>query len=321
MSLPDRVLLLGGTGFVGRSVCERFVERGDGAGPRITVPTRHIAHAKSVQFLPTVDPLEADVHDDAQLKRLVAGHDAVINLVAVLHGDAATFDRVHVQLPRRLAQACAEGGVRRLIHVSALGVAADAPSLYLRSKADGEAAVRSTALDWTILRPSIIFGAADRFLNLFAALQSVSPLMPLAGADARLQPVWVEDVSEAIVRCLERPDTAGTTIECAGPRAYTLADLVRLAGRLSGHERPVVPLPEWAGSLEALAMECLPGEPLMSRDNLLSLRVPNVATGEVPGLESLGIRVTALEAIAPGYLSQGQGLQRLDRWRALRGTR
>jgi NADH dehydrogenase len=318
VTLPDRVLLLGGTGFVGQAVCERFVERGDGAGSRITVPTRRIARARSVQFLPTVDPIEADVHDDAQLRRLVAGHGAVVNLIAILHGDAAAFDRVHVQLPRRLVQACVDAGVKRIVHVSALGASPDAPSLYLRSKAAGEAAMRSAAVDATVLRPSIIFGSGDRFLNLFASLQAVFPVVPLAGAQARMQPVWVGDVAEAIVRCLERPHTAGTTYECAGPQVFTLADLVRLAGRASGHERPVIGLPESIGRLQALAMELLPGEPLMSRDNLLSLRVPNVASGELPGLEALGIRPTALQSVVPGYLSGQQGVRRLDAWRALR---
>ena len=235
-----RILLLGGTGFVGQSVCERLVEHGAGAGTRITVPTRRLARAKSVQFLPTVDPIECDVHDDAQLARVVAGHDAVVNLIAILHGSADEFERVHVRLPQRLAAACAETGVRRVIHVSALGVGADAPSQYLRSKAAGEAALKTPSLDLTVLRPSVIFGARDRFLNLFASLQALFPLVPLAGVSAQFQPVWVEDVSEAIVRCLDDPSTVGQIYECAGPRVYTLRELVQLAGRVSGHERPVI---------------------------------------------------------------------------------
>lgn len=311
-----RILLLGGTGFVGRSVCERLVERD--ADTRITVATRRMAHAKAVQFLPTVDPIACDVHDDAQLARLVAGHDAVINLVAILHGRPADFERVHVALARRLAAACAAGGVTRVLHVSALGVSADAPSDYLRSKAQAEAVLRDAPLGLSVLRPSVIFGAGDRFMNLFAALQAVAPLMPLAGADARFQPVWVEDVSEALLRCLERPETIGRTYECAGPQVFTLAELVRLAGRLCGHERPLLPLPASLGRLQAAAMELMPGTPLLSRDNLLSMRVPNVASGQLPGLRDLGIEPAALQAVAPGYLSPGQGVARLDRWRALR---
>jgi NADH dehydrogenase len=321
MRSDARVLVLGGTGFVGRAVCERLVARSGGGGLRITVPTRRPGHARDVQFLPTVDIRQADVHDDAQLAALVAGHDAVVNLIAILHGDAAAFDRVHVQLPRRLAEACRRQGVRRLVHVSALGVAPDAPSLYLRSKAGGEAALRAAELDLTVLRPSVIFGTGDRFLNLFARLQAVFPVMPLAGSDARLQPVWVEDVAEAIVRCALAPDPLGATFECTGPQVYTLAQLVRIAGRLAGHERPIVPLPDALGRLQAGVMELLPGEPLMSRDNLRSLAVPNVASGEWPGLDALGITPAALEAIAPGYLAPGQGIARLDRWRADRPGR
>ena len=142
--------------------------------------------------------------------------------------------------------------------------------------------------------------------------------MPLAGAASTYQPVWVEDVAAAIVACLARPATIGQAIECVGPKEYTLRELVELAGRLSGNARPVIGLPDALARLQAFALECLPGEPLMSRDNLDSMRVPNVATGQHPGLDSLGIRASALEAIAPSYLAPAQGLARLDPWRARR---
>lgn len=309
------ILVLGGTGFVGRAVCERLVERSGAAGGRILVPTRRIQHGQRLRSLPTLELVTANVHDDAELARLVAQCDAVINLVAILHGSAADFGRVHVELPQRLVRACSAAGVRRIVHVSALGVGADGPSNYLRSKAQGEAVFTASGLDVTLLRPSVIFGTEDRFLNLFAKIQSLAPVLPLAGSDARFQPVWVEDVASAVVNCLDRPETIGKVFECAGPTPYTLSELVRLAGRWSGHERPQIPLPAFAGRLQAMLMELLPGEPLMSRDNVDSMRVPNVASGRLPGLADLDIQATALEAVAPGYLGQAFNRGRYDRWR------
>lgn len=308
-----RVLVLGGTGFVGRALCEKLVQRSGGGDARIVVPTRRAAHGNAVRSLPTVEVVQADVHDDATLARLVADSDAVVNLVAILHGSPAAFEQVHVALPRRLA---ALAGARRVVHISALGAAADAPSNYLLSKAAGEAALQPVQA--TLLRPSVIFGAEDRFMNLFAALQRHAPVLPLAGSGARFQPVWVEDVAAAIVQCLERPATRGQVFECAGPGTYTLAELARLAGRWSGHERPQIALPAALGWLQALLLEMLPGPPLMSRDNLRSMRVPSVASG-LPGLQALGIVPAALEAIAPAYLGRDFARSRLNRWRSARG--
>ena len=310
----QRIALLGGTGFVGRTVCERLVRRSPGGA--VVVPTRRAQHANRVRSLPSVDVRVADVHDDAALRSVLSGCDSVINLVAILHGSAAAFDHVHVALPRRLATACAAAGIRRVLHVSALGVGEHAPSNYLRSKTAGEAVLRAAPLDLTLFRPSVIFGAQDQFLNLFAKLQVVAPLMPLAGAQARFQPVWVDDVAEAIVRSLDAPATIGQVIECAGPDVMTLAELVRLAGRWSGHERPILPLPMAVGRLQALLMECLPGQPLMSRDNLASMQTPNVASGTLPGLASLGITPASVHGVAPEYLQPGQThAEQLDRWR------
>jgi len=315
----SKVLVLGGSGFVGRSLCEKLVDRNGGAAGVVVVPSRRPARAKHIQMLPTVQVVQADVHDDADLAALVAGCDAVVNLVAILHGSEAAFQRAHVELPRRLAAACVRAGVTRVVHVSALGVGDAAPSRYLRSKTAGEAVLKAAPLALTLLRPSVIFGEHDRFLNLFATLQAVFPLMPLAGANARFQPVWVEDVAQAIVTCLDRPDTVGQVIECCGPTVHTLAQLVQLAGRSSGHLRPVIPLPAALGRLQALVMELAPGEPLMSRDNLDSMRADNVASGTLPGLASLGITPGAVESIAPTYLSGRCGPARLEPWRARRG--
>lgn len=318
MTPMNNILVLGGSGFVGRSVCEHLVERSGGFG-RIAVPSRRPARAKHIQLLPTVEVIEANIHNDTELARLVAGRDAVINLVAILHGSAAAFEQAHVVLPRRLAAACQAAGVRRLVHVSALGAESTAPSNYLRSKAAGEAALQAAGLDLTLLRPSVIFGEHDRFINTFASLQAVFPVMPLAGCDARFQPVWVEDVGAAIVKCLDDASTIGLTIECAGPTVYTLGELVKLAGRWSGHARPLLPLPMAAGKLQAMMMELLPGEPLMSRDNVLSMQVPNVASGKLPGLERLGIHATPIDGVMPPLLARRAGPGRLDPWRSRAG--
>ena len=314
--MKGHVAVLGGTGFVGHAVCEHLVERSGGAGGRIVVPTRRLRHGLALQSLPTVQLVQANVHDDRDLARVLAGCEAVVHLVAILHGSEAEFERVHVQLPQRVAAACNAAGVRRVVHVSALGVAPDAPSRYLRSKAAGEQVWRESGLDVTVLRPSVIFGARDRFLNLFAQLQALAPFVPLGGAHARFQPVWVEDVAAAVVRCLDQPATIGQVFECAGPQQFTLADLVRLAGRLSGHPRPVLPLPGALARLQALVMECLPGEPLMSRDNVDSMQVPNVATPGEPGLEALGVQASGVEGVAAGYLGGVDGPGRFMPWRS-----
>lgn len=316
------VLVLGGTGFVGRAVCERLVQRSGGGGGRIIVPTRRLMHGDRIRMLPTLELVPGSVHDDAFLARQVARADAVINLVAILHGTPAQFQQVHVALPQRLAAACRQAGGKRLVHVSALGVKGDgdaqaAPSHYLRSKAAGEAALRAAGVPLTILRPSVIFGADDSFMNLFATLQAVAPVLPLAGRDARFQPVWVEDVAEAIVRCLDDAGTVGQTLQCTGPQVFTLGELAQRAGQWSGHARPQLALPMALGRLQALLMELLPGQPLMSRDNLDSMQVPNVADPALPGLERLGITPTALDAVAPAYLSQRAGCARLDALRTL----
>ncbi len=306
------VLVLGGSGFLGSSVCEALVAGGGGVGVRISAPSRRPQRAATLRVLPGVELSRADIHDDATLAQLVAGRDAVINLVGILHGDDEAFQRAHVELPRRLVRACRAAGVRRVIHVSAIGAAPDAPSRYLRTKAAGEAVVRAPDLDVTVLRPSVMFGEGDQFIRLFARMQRVFPVLPLASADARFQPVWVEDVGQAVARCLGDRDTIGEIYECAGPQVYTLAELVRMAGAWSGHSARVVALPGALGRLQAMVMECLPGEPLISRDNLDSMRVPNVAGGTLPGLQALGIQPASLESVMVPLLGGASGPRRFE---------
>ena len=309
-----KILILGGTGFVGRHVCEKLTQ----LQWRVTVPTRQEANARDIQMLPALDVFEANVHDEVALTRLVAGHDAVVNLVAILHGKQDAFDKAHVALPQKLARACAASGVQRVVHVSALGADTrnpdGAPSMYLRSKGHGEVALQHAGLALTVLRPSVIFGAEDKFLNVFARLQKIFPVIPLAGSHALFQPVWVEDVAQAITHCLQDAHTHATadqTFEACGPDVFTLRQLVELAGRFSGinqgRGRPVIELPAALGRLQARLMALAPGEPLMSRDNLDSMMLPNIASGNLPGLEALGIVPAALEAVAPTYLSSVSG--------------
>jgi NADH dehydrogenase len=189
------------------------------------------------------------VHDDADLARWLAGADAVINLVAILHGSKAAFERVHVELPQRLGRLCRAAGVARVVHVSALGASATAPSMYQRSKAAGEAALREALPEAVVLRPSVIFGADDSFINFFAKMQRVLPVVPLAAAEARFQPVWVNDVAAGIVHALDRVPPSAMTVECVGPQVFTLRELVQFAGRWSGHPRPVIGLPDGIGRL------------------------------------------------------------------------
>lgn len=297
-----KILILGATGFVGSHVCEKL----NRLPCRVTVATRRSDHARHLQLLPMLDVAEIDVHDEAALTALLAGHDAVVNLVAILHGSEADFDKAHVQLPQTLVRACQASGVRRIVHVSALGAATSAASMYQRSKARGEAVLLGSGLDVTVLRPSVIFGDGDKFLNVFADLQQMLPVIPLAGSQARFQPVWVEDVASAVLRCLEDSRSIGQIFEACGPEVYSLRQLVTLSGRYAGIQRgegrPVIGLPDALARLQAWLMGLMPGEPMLSRDNLDAMKTDNVASGTLPGLSALGIQPASLDAIGPTYL-------------------
>jgi NADH dehydrogenase len=308
MSLAN-ILVLGGSGFVGRYVVPRL----DAADYSITVPTRNRERARHLILLPQTDVVQMSIHDDRELDRLMADKDVVINLVGILHGrlgDAndpygPDFRKSHVQLAERVVASARRSKVRRLVQVSALGVTdndpATLPSRYLRSKAAAEKVVRESGLDWVIFRPSVMFGPGDSLLSLFARMQRVLPLMAVPNANARFQPVYVGDVADAIVKGVQDPLMVGKTYELAGPDVFTLAELIRLAGRYAGNERPVFGLPLSLGHLQAMMMEKLPGRTLMSRDNLLSMKVDNVASG--PMAPELGIVPTPISTIAPTYLA------------------
>jgi len=304
------VLVLGGSGFVGRHVVNALAA----AGHFAVVLTRRRSRAGHLLPLPTVQVVEADPYDAPTLVRYARGMTAAINLVGVLHEHAhTTFERAHVELPRALAAACRTAGVGRLVHMSALGAAADAPSRYLRSKADGEAAVVASGVAATIFRPSVIFGREDTFLNLFAKLARWFPVLPLAGANARFQPIYVGDVAACFERALDDNETIGERYSLCGPKVYTLAELVRYVAETIGHPRPVVPLGPGLSTLQARVMELLPGS-LLTRDNLASMQVDNVCDGAFPA--RLGVVPTALEAIAPEYLAPRAQHSRFDLFRA-----
>jgi uncharacterized protein YbjT (DUF2867 family) len=294
------VLVIGGSGFVGRYLVSELV----GRGCRVLVPARRRDKAKHLILLPTCDVVEANVQDDATLDRLVAGQQAVINLVGILHGTEAQFEQAHVTLTQRIVAACTKNKLRRYLHMSALGADPDGPSMYQRSKGRAEQAVRDSKLAWTIFQPSVIFGAEDAFLNMFAKLSAVAPVLPIGGAEVKFQPVWVEDVAHAFANCLDNDATIGKTYELAGPKVYTLRELVQFAAAAAGHRRPVIALPDAIARLQARLMELAPGEPLLSRDNLDSMKRDNVASQQpyVPAQE-LGIQPAPMEPEASLYLA------------------
>ena len=296
------ILLIGGSGFIGRHLAQTLSQRGHA----VTVPTRRYERARHLLVLPTATVVEADIHDPRTLQRLMTGQDVVVNLVGVLQGGSGRpwgrgFTRAHVELPRKIALAMQTTGVRRLLHMSALKASPSAPSGYLRSKAAGEAEIAALrGLDVTVFQPSVVFGAGDAFLTLFAALQRHAPLIPLACAGARFQPVWVGDVAEPMAACVDRDESIGQTSALCGPTVYTLRQLVALAGALSGHPRPIIGLPLPLAYLQALLMELDPGGP-MSRDNVYSMQLPSTCDGgcTLP----FGRQAAALEPIASEYLA------------------
>ena len=310
---PSAVLVLGGSGFVGRYLVGRLVA----GGHRVLVPTRRRERAKHLLLLPTVDVFEADIHDVATLRQLVRGVAAAVNLVGILNESrAGDFERVHVELARKVVEACREAGVPRLLHMSALNADAQGPSRYLRSKGHAEAIVAGSGLAWTIYEPSVIFGREDSFLNLFARLERLLPIMALACPQAQFQPVFVGDVARAFEEAVDDDRTHGQRYKLCGPTVYSLRELVAYVGDLSGYRRAIVPLGPALSRLQARVLELLPGK-LMSRDNLDSMSVPSVCNCAFPDV--FGFAPTALEAVAPEYLTPASTRSRYADLRAQGG--
>lgn len=315
-----KVLLLGGSGFVGTYIANRLSEQ----GVRVTIPTRRRERTKKLIMMPWVEMPEANITDPVELEALVRGQDAVINLVGILHSRdvqlpySRDFEQAHVELPRKIVAACKAAGVRRLVHMSALGAGADAPSEYLRSKGDGEAIVLAAQgeLDVTVFRPSVIFGAEDSFFNMFASLLKTLPFFPLGMGQTRFQPVWVADVADAFVGCLNNQDTFGRAYDLVGPKVYTLRELVQYVAKLSKSRARIFAISEGWAYLQAGLLWLSP-KPVMSPDNLRSMQVDSVssdASKVYPGWSP-----TAVEAIAPTYIAGNNPRSRLNRYRWFAG--
>lgn len=310
-----KVLVLGGTGFVGSHLLNRLVAAGHSA----RVIARNPTLASDARVSPGCEYRAVDVLDAGALAGQLHGCQALINLVGILNEsgrDGAGFERAHVQVVASAIAACQQARVARFIQLSALG-AGRGKSHYLRTKGQAEDLLGASDLDWTILRPSVIFGPGDSFLTRFAGLLRLIPVwLPLACAEARMQPVYVGDVTRALLRALEDPDCVGQTYELGGPRLYTLKELVCLTRDLLGVRRAVVGLPDWLSRLQASMLDFVPGKPFSS-DNYHSLQVDSVV--EEDGLARLGIRAMALSAVAPSYIGSGTKAARYQRMRRAAG--
>jgi uncharacterized protein YbjT (DUF2867 family) len=299
-----RVAILGGAGFIGRYVVKRLAERGD----VLAVGGRNAAAAKFLKLKGDVGQvalINLSITDERLLPAFVANSDAVVNLVGILaESGAQRFETLHHVGPARLARFAREAGVERFVHISAIGADPRSPSVYARTKAAGEAAVRDAFPTATILRPSIVFGPEDRFFNRFAGMAMLSPVLPLiGGGETRFQPVYVGDVADAVVRVIDDSTTAGRTYELGGPKIYTLRQLIELLLEEIRRKRLIVSLPFGAAALQARLFSLLPNPPL-TPDQVEMLKRDNVVSSGALSLAELGVRPTAVEAILPTYLDR-----------------
>jgi len=313
MASLKTVVVVGGSGFVGRHLVPRLVE----AGWRVSVVTRRRDRARHLFLLPTVDVVEADAADVAALAGIAAGAGALVNLTGILNETTgASFARAHVEITRNCIAACRSAGVPRLLQMSGLNADLAGSSRYLRSKGEAEALVAASGLAWTIFQPSVIFGPEDSFLNLFAKLARTLPVMALGSPNARFQPVWVGDVAACFVGALGNGATVGRRYPLCGPRVYTLQELVRYVGEVAATPRPILTLGPALSRWQAFALEHLPGR-LMSRDNLASMERDSVCDCPFPPV--FGIAPAPLEAVAPAYLAPAAARSPYDAYRASSG--
>lgn len=298
------ITIFGGSGFIGRYVVARLADR----GWTIRVAVRRPENAKFLKPLGNVGqvvPLACSVRDDASVAAALAGSDAAINLVGIMHqAGRQRFDAVQAEGPDRIAGAAAAAGIERLVQISAIGADARSASAYARSKAAGEAAVRRHLPGAVVIRPSIVFGPEDDFFNRFAAMARLSPVLPLIGGGrTRFQPVYVCDVADAVVAALENPHSRGRTYELGGPQVHSFRELMELMLRIVRRRRLLLPLPFGLAKLLALPAELLPVPPL-TRDQVELLKQDNVVAPDAEGLAALGVAPHSLEVILPTYLDR-----------------
>jgi uncharacterized protein YbjT (DUF2867 family) len=312
------ICILGGTGFLGTRLVARLIKDGH----RVTVLSRDREQHKHLLVLPGLTLENCDVYDEAQLSERFRGKDVVINLVGILNErgfGGNGFRRAHTELTRVILQAARSAGVPRLLQMSALKASTDAPSYYLRSKGEAERLIRdeNDNLDWTIFQPSVMFGPGDSFLNRFATLLASIPFaFPLARPNSRFQPVLVDDVIEALIRCLRGGASSGQTYQLGGPQIYTLREIVNLVAKLTGQRKWIIGLPNFAARLQGFFMNFVPGRPFSS-DNYRSLTVDSVCTED--GFAKLGIKPQSMVASARQYLGALEDNARLSHNRAAVG--
>jgi len=309
------ITVFGGAGFVGSCLVAKLND----AGYKIKVLTRRREAAKHLILLPNVEVQECDVMDNRMLKRALKGSDAVINLIGILHESGKnSFEVIHHQLPRRIAQCCEELEINRVLHMSALQSGSHAPSQYLRTKAAGEAAINefSKKLDITIFKPSVIFGRDDHFINLFAHLVKFLPIIFLAKPSAKFQPIWVEDVAQCFVNALENTATYDKSYELGGPNVYSLRVLMQKVMAILGKQRPIVGLNDTLSMAQAFIMELMPFK-LMSRDNVRSMLVDSVCSA--PIASELCVTPASLDVVVPEYLLNSSPRAAYDSFRSAAG--
>lgn len=306
-----RIVLVGASGFLGHHVLPQL----SAAGHDCLVLSRYRPDCRDLAVLPGVTVRQLRAWDAGSIAKQLSGADAVISMAGILNEKGrkgAGFRKVHVELVENIVAACQQTGTGRLLHISALG-AGKGTSHYLASKGEAEAFLRSAGdIDETIIRPSVIFGQGDAFFNRFASLLKMTPFMPLACPDARMQPVWAGDVATVIVASLADPLTVGQTLVTVGPHEYSLQELVEFTADAAGLKRRVVGLPDWLSRFQARVMDFVPGKPFSS-DNYRSLQTPN--TSEENCLWRFGIQPRSIESLVPDYLVCGKHQQRLDECR------